>query len=48
MEEQANKLLDPLFAIIDEGQMLNEYQQGVMDTINWIYEGGDKPQVVED
>lgn len=48
MEEEANELIDPLYEIIDRNEELNEYQQGIMDVINWIYQGGDKPQVVED
>lgn len=45
MEDEANKLIDPLYNQIDEGMALDNYDQGIFDVINWLYHRGDKPEL---
>lgn len=47
MENEANELLDPLFTKIDKGEFLEDYEQGVKDAIDWIYNNGMKPEIEE-
>ncbi len=44
MDEQ-EQLLRKLYAILDDGGTLDDYQQGVFDTLNWVVDGTDKPEI---
>ena len=44
-ETEARNLIDPLFDKIDNGEVLAEYEQALFDMVNWLYDGGDKPEI---
>ncbi len=44
-EEEAKELIGQCYDIIDRDGELDEYQKGVKDALEWIYERGDKPEL---
>ncbi len=44
-EQEAQALIDPLYTKMDNGESLDDYQQGVLDTITWLFDDADKPEV---
>jgi hypothetical protein len=45
MNDETDALLNKLCAKIDNGEALDEYERGVKETIEFIYEGGEAPEV---
>lgn len=43
-EEEARELLDQLYGKLDDGG-LNNWEQAMFDTLSWLLDGSDKPEL---